>query len=77
MTENYFESDPSEVAGLAVDSIDRTDGVKMILESGDWILIRLSGTEPLARIYVQSDSAEKRDGVMEKVTAGFCRLRNN
>ncbi|NOQ21797.1 MAG: phosphoglucomutase/phosphomannomutase family protein [Candidatus Aegiribacteria sp.] len=71
ITKNYFESDPSEIAGLSVDSIDRTDGVRMILESGDWILIRLSGTEPLARIYVQSDSAEKTDGILEKITAGF------
>lgn len=74
--ENYFESDPSEIAGSAVDSIDRTDGVKMILDDGDWILIRLSGTEPLARIYVQSDSAEKRDSILEKVVAGFRRMKN-
>jgi len=76
ITENYFESDPSEIAGLAVDSIDRTDGVKMILESGDWILIRLSGTEPLARIYIQSDSAEKTDGILKKVAALFRRTKN-
>ena len=76
ITENYFESDPLEIAGLAVDSIDRTDGVQMILEGGDWILIRLSGTEPLARIYVQSDSSEKTDGILEKVTAGFRNMKN-
>ncbi len=76
VTENYFESDPSEIAGLAVESIDRTDGVRMILEDGDWVLIRLSGTEPLARIYVQSDTSEKRDGILEKVTAGFHRMKH-
>ncbi len=77
ITGHYFESDPSEIAGLAVRSIDRTDGIKMILESGDWILIRLSGTEPLARIYIQSDSAGKRNDILEKVTAGFCRTGNS
>ena len=77
VTENYFESDPSEIAGLAVESIDRTDGVRMILEDGDWVLIRLSGTEPLARIYVQSDTFEKRDGILEKVTAEFHRMKHN
>ncbi len=76
ITENYFESDPSEIAGLSVDSIDRIDGVRMILEGGNWILIRLSGTEPLARIYVQSDSSEKRDDILEKVAAEFRHMKN-
>ncbi len=76
IVKKYFESDPSEIAGLDVSSIDRTDGARMILEKGDWILIRLSGTEPLARIYVQSDSAENRDSILEKVVAGFRRMRN-
>ncbi len=74
--ENYFESDPSEIAGMAVDSIDRTDGVRMILEGGDWVLIRLSGTEPLARIYAQSESAEKRDSILDKVIEEFHHMKN-
>ncbi|MCK5115108.1 MAG: phosphoglucomutase/phosphomannomutase family protein [Candidatus Aegiribacteria sp.] len=74
--ENYFKSDPSEIAGLAVHSIDRTDGVQMILEGGDWVLIRLSGTEPLARIYAQSDSSEKRDSILDKVIEEFRHIKN-
>ncbi len=76
IAENYFGSDPSEIAGLTVDSVDRTDGVRMILEGGDWVLIRLSGTEPLARIYVQSDSSERRDDIIEKVTSEFHSMKN-
>ncbi len=76
IVKKYFESDPSEIAGLAVNSVDRTDGARMILGKSDWILIRLSGTEPLARIYVQSDSAENRDSILEKVVAEFRRMRN-
>lgn len=71
LTKEYFESDPSEITGISVDSIDRTDGVRMILKNGDWILIRLSGTEPLARIYVQSDSSEGVDSIMKKVVTEF------
>ncbi len=74
--ENYFESDPSEIAGMAVDSIDRTDGVRMILEGGDWVLIRLSGTEPLARIYAQSDSSEKRDSILDKAIEEFRHMKD-
>jgi phosphomannomutase len=71
LTKEYFDSDPSEITGISVDSIDRTDGVRMIMKNGDWILIRLSGTEPLARIYVQSDSQDEVDSIMKKVVTGF------
>jgi phosphomannomutase len=71
LTEEYLESDPSEIAGIDITSIDRTDGIRMILKNGEWILIRLSGTEPLARIYVQSDSLEGMDSIMKKVVDGF------
>lgn len=50
-------SEPREsFAGIKVSSIDRTDGVKYLLEDGSWLLLRLSGTEPVARLYVESGS---------------------
>jgi alpha-D-glucose phosphate-specific phosphoglucomutase len=33
--------------------IDKTDGIKLILEGGSWVLLRLSGTEPVIRIYAE------------------------
>jgi phosphomannomutase len=44
---------PKEIAGLAVESCDRTDGLRFMLPDGAWALIRLSGTEPLMRIYTE------------------------
>lgn len=44
---------PSDVAGLRVESLDRTDGLRFMLADGAWALIRLSGTEPLMRIYTE------------------------
>ena len=39
---------------------DFKDGVKLYLEDNtSWILVRPSGTEPLLRIYFESDSEEK------------------
>ena len=35
------------------------DGLKLYLDDGSWILIRKSGTEPLLRIYFESDKEEK------------------
>lgn len=45
--------DPGEIAGVKVAGISRTDGVRLLLDGGGWALIRLSGTEPLMRIYTE------------------------
>jgi phosphoglucomutase len=51
-------SPPTSVAGRRVATVNRIDGIKLILEDGSWILVRESGTEPLARLYVESKSNE-------------------
>jgi phosphoglucomutase len=50
--------DSSTLLGRKVVSTDRTDGAKFVFEDGSWMLLRLSGTEPLLRLYVEADSAE-------------------
>jgi phosphoglucomutase len=52
------ESPPDRVGGRRVASVNRIDGIKLILDDGSWILVRESGTEPLARLYVESKSDE-------------------
>ena len=52
------ESPPDRVGGRRVTSVNRIDGIKLLLEDGSWILVRESGTEPLARLYVESKSDE-------------------
>lgn len=50
--------DASTLLGRKVVSVDRTDGAKFVFEDGSWILVRLSGTEPIVRLYVEANSAE-------------------
>jgi phosphoglucomutase len=52
-------SPPDRVGGKSVESVNRIDGIKLILAGGSWILIRESGTEPLARVYVEARSEEE------------------
>ena len=52
-------SPPDRVGGRRVTSVNRIDGIKLLLEDGSWILVRESGTEPLARLYVESKSEEE------------------
>ena len=49
--------DASTLLGRKVVSADRTDGAKFVFEDGSWILVRLSGTEPIVRLYVEAESA--------------------
>ena len=71
LNSEYFDAEPSEIAGMKIERTDRTDGVKMILEDGGWVLIRLSGTEPLARVYAQSDTMTGKDQLLKKVVENF------
>ena len=50
------KADASTLLGRKIKSIDRTDGAKFAFEDGSWILLRLSGTEPLLRLYVEAET---------------------
>jgi phosphomannomutase len=45
---------PTRLAGMKVVSKNMTDGWKYTLEDGSWLLIRMSGTEPLMRVYCET-----------------------
>jgi phosphomannomutase / phosphoglucomutase len=49
--------------------IDRTDGLKICLDDHTWILLRPSGTEPLIRVYAESDDKGKLDSTYERFQA--------
>jgi phosphoglucomutase len=49
--------DATTLLGRKVVSVDRTDGAKFTFADGAWMLLRLSGTEPLLRLYVEAESA--------------------
>ncbi len=58
-----------EVDGLKVIKTDLKDGVKLYLEdNSSWILVRPSGTEPLLRIYFESDSMEKIENLNKAIS---------
>ena len=48
---------PSIVAGERVTGVETLDGVKLLLGGRGWILHRLSGTEPVLRIYAEHEDA--------------------
>ena len=58
---------PKSIAGMKVTAIDRTDGLRFRLDDGAWALIRLSGTEPLMRIYTEVPREELVAKVLSEV----------
>ncbi|HET9015057.1 MAG TPA: phosphoglucomutase/phosphomannomutase family protein [Thermomicrobiaceae bacterium] len=60
-------SHPVTIAGQRVESASDLDGLKYRLADESWLLIRLSGTEPLARIYAEAHDA---DAVGDLLRAG-------
>ncbi len=58
--------EPKEIGGRRVASVNRTDGVKFLFWDGSWLLLRPSGTEPLVRIYAESENAEDLEVLLEQ-----------
>jgi phosphoglucomutase len=60
--------DSSTLLGRKVVSLDRTDGAKFVFEDGSWMLLRLSGTEPLLRLYVEAESAASTKKLVQEAS---------
>ncbi|MCI0718216.1 MAG: phosphoglucomutase/phosphomannomutase family protein [Acidobacteria bacterium] len=60
-----LESPPASLVSKPVVELNRTDGLKLILQDGSWVLLRLSGTEPVARCYVEAHSPEELNRLTE------------
>jgi phosphomannomutase/phosphoglucomutase len=45
---------------------DLTDGIKIFLDESSWVMVRLSGTEPIARIYAEANSQDNLDEIFDK-----------
>lgn len=56
-----LKRDNADFDGQKVAKIDRTDGMKMIREDGSWVLLRLSGTEPVVRVYCEAATQDELD----------------
>jgi len=58
--------DPTEIAGRKIENINRLDGVKFMFADKSWMLMRPSGTEPLVRIYAETEAKEELEELLEQ-----------
>ena len=54
-----LKSDPAELSGRKVKQLVRSDGLKVILDDGSWVCYRVSGTEPVVRVYSEAKSEQE------------------
>jgi len=47
---------------------DTTDGIKIVFDKKNWVMVRPSGTEPIIRIYAESDSEKNLEALMKEYT---------
>ncbi len=60
--ERLSAAEPRALAGHTVARtvrLDTNDGVKWFVDDGSWLLVRLSGTEPLVRVYTETRSEKE------------------
>jgi phosphoglucomutase len=54
-----LQKEPRELMGRKVAQVVRTDGLKLLFGDGSWVCYRLSGTEPVVRVYSEAGSPEE------------------
>ncbi len=52
-----LRSEPRDFFGRKVGEVVRKDGLKLVFQDGSWICYRLSGTEPVVRVYSEAANA--------------------
>ncbi|MCK5305875.1 MAG: phosphoglucomutase/phosphomannomutase family protein [Candidatus Omnitrophica bacterium] len=57
---------PLRIAKRKVVTINKVDGYKFILEDGDWLMFRPSGTEPMVRCYIESRSRKRYNNLLKE-----------
>jgi phosphomannomutase len=59
----------STFLGRRVARTDRSDGLKLVFDDGSWVLLRLSGTEPLLRVYTEAATEKESARICEDARA--------
>ncbi|MDL5362831.1 phosphoglucomutase/phosphomannomutase family protein [Halalkalicoccus sp. NIPERK01] len=63
--DSLSEAIPDSVADERVEDVNTADGFKLLLESGAWLLVRPSGTEPKLRVYAEAESEARVEALLE------------
>jgi alpha-D-glucose phosphate-specific phosphoglucomutase len=65
ITKRISDNLPQSIGGVNVVKVNTTDGFHLTLADTSWLLVRFSGTEPVLRIYAESDSLTRVERLLE------------
>ena len=74
MAERLKKKLPKKILGHHIAEVYTFDGLKIILDNDEWLLIRPSGTEPILRLYSETGDKKQTEAFLdfgEKITAAF------
>jgi len=57
---------PAKLGRSKVVNVETLDGLKLDLEGDRWLVLRLSGTEPLLRCYAEAESGQEVEALLKK-----------
>jgi phosphomannomutase len=64
--QDKLSQDPPDIGGRRIENTNRIDGVKFIFADESWMLLRPSGTEPMVRIYAESENKDDLEVLLEQ-----------
>lgn len=67
--EEVATAPPPKIAGAAVTETREKDGVKYVFGADGWLLHRLSGTEPMLRLYCEHEHQAKVERILDETEA--------
>jgi len=65
ITKSVGDNLPQSIDGVKVTKINTSDGFHLTLADTSWLLIRFSGTEPVLRVYAESNSQARVEKLLE------------
>jgi alpha-D-glucose phosphate-specific phosphoglucomutase len=63
--ERALNARPETIGGLKFTGLDTLDGFKFVMGDDGWLLIRLSGTEPIVRVYTETTHPDKVQAILQ------------
>ncbi len=75
--EKLKENPPKTIGDLTVSKVSDKDGLKFYMGEHSWLLVRPSGTEPLLRLYSESDDKESLRNIISSFSPIVTEIMNN